>query len=56
MLWEQIHAIAGLSTLMKCHQNSCSWTDGPPIALFRADGVCQEFCVNRFNKQHRIAA
>ena len=19
-------------------------------------GVCQEFCVNRFNKQHRIAA
>ena len=20
------------------------------------DGVCQEFCVNRFNKQHRIAA
>ena len=21
-----------------------------------ADWVCQEFCVNRFNKQHRIAA
>ena len=20
------------------------------------NGVCQEFCVNRFNKQHRIAA
>ena len=20
------------------------------------EGVCQEFCVNRFNKQHRIAA
>lgn len=38
MLWEQIHAIAGLSTLMKCHQDSCSWTDGPPVALFRADG------------------
>ena len=21
-----------------------------------SDWVCQEFCVNRFNKQHRIAA
>ena len=38
MLWERIHAIAGLSALMKCHQDSCSWTDGPPVALFRADG------------------
>ena len=26
------------------------------ISLIRNDGVCQEFCVNRFNKQHRIAA
>ncbi|WP_415940964.1 DUF4931 domain-containing protein, partial [Phocaeicola coprocola] len=23
--------------------------------LDKKDGVCQEFCVNRFNKQHRIA-
>ena len=38
MLWERIHASAGLSALMKCHQDACSWTDGPPVALFRADG------------------
>ena len=24
--------------------------------FWHARGVCQEFCVNRFNKQHRIAA
>ncbi len=38
MLGKQIHAIADLSTLMKCHRDSCSWTDCLPVALFRADG------------------
>ena len=26
------------------------------ITRLKKNGVCQEFCVNRFNKQHRIAA
>ena len=26
------------------------------VRVNHAYGVCQEFCVNRFNKQHRIAA
>jgi hypothetical protein len=38
MLWEQIQAVTGLAELIKCHQNSCNWTDGPPVTLFRADG------------------
>ena len=28
----------------------------PPYYTIQGKRVCQEFCVNRFNKQHRIAA
>ena len=27
-----------------------------PLSFRHENRVCQEFCVNRFNKQHRIAA
>ena len=30
--------------------------EGVRIAQGYLSWVCQEFCVNRFNKQHRIAA
>ena len=35
-----------------------SWRGASPALLgaCASNGVCQEFCVNRFNKQHRIAA
>ena len=32
------------------------WFGGKPKSEEFNKWVCQEFCVNRFNKQHRIAA
>ena len=36
-------------------QDDCSYC-GAQEKEEQQERVCQEFCVNRFNKQHRIAA
>ena len=45
---------------IESHPQECCYISIYDLAnrchVSRTSGVCQEFCVNRFNKQHRIAA
>ena len=49
--------IDGLKELQIHHLLSIPYENLDPMnGISTSMGVCQEFCVNRFNKQHRIAA